>query len=253
MKKRYLTSLSLNVSGWLIALGFVLTVSVNASAQCTLVCNNLLQVSLDQDCEQEIEPDMILEGGGCPNGVLQVQAKINNVWVPSSGNFVANSAHINQTIQVRVRDLVSGNLCWGFIHVEDKLAPQLTCENITLSCAITTYSPAYLYDELGLDQAYPNVEENCSSTTQTYLDTWHDLTCTGTINGLTDISAYVQRVWTVVDASGNVATCTQFIYFARRHVGSVVFPSDVTVSCENPTTDPSELQLVLPNLQPAHG
>lgn len=240
MKKSYFTSFSLNVWGWLVALGFVFTLGVNASAQCTLVCNNLVQVSLDQTCESEINPDMILEGGGCPNGVLQVQAKINNVWVPSSGNFIANSSHINQTIQVRVRDLVSGNMCWGYIHVEDKLAPALTCEDITLSCAITTYSPAYLYDELGIDQAYPNVEENCSSTTQTYIDTWHDLTCTGTINGLTDISAYVKRVWTVVDASGNVANCTQYIYFARRHVGSVIFPADITVGCENPATGPAD-------------
>ncbi|HRI59030.1 MAG TPA: HYR domain-containing protein, partial [Saprospiraceae bacterium] len=240
MKKTNSTSFSSKVWGWLVTLGFVLTVSVNATAQCTLVCNNLVQVSLDQDCEQEIEPDMILEGGGCPNGNLQVQAKINNVWVPASGNFVANSAHINQTIQVRVRDLNSGNYCWGYIHVEDKLAPQVTCQDITLSCAITTYSPAYLFDQLGIDQAYPNVEENCSSTTQSYIDTWHDLTCTGTINGLSDISAYVKRIWTVADASGNVAICTQYIYFARRHVGNVVFPSDVTVSCENPVTDPSE-------------
>jgi len=240
MKKSYFTSFSLNVWGWLVALGFVFTLNVNASAQCTLVCNNLVQVSLDQTCESEITPDMILEGGGCPNGVLQVQAKINNVWVPSSGNFIANSSHINQTIQVRARDLVSGNTCWGYIHVEDKLAPALTCEDITLSCAITTYSPAYLYDELGIDQAYPNVEENCSSTTQTYIDTWHDLTCTGTINGLTDISAYVKRVWTVVDASGNVANCTQYIYFARRHVGSVIFPADITVGCENPATGPAD-------------
>jgi len=221
-------------------MSLALTVSVHVSAQCTLVCNNLVQISLDQDCEEEILPDMILEGGGCPNGVLQVQAKINNIWVPSSGNFVATSANINQTIQVRVRDLVSGNMCWGYIHVEDKLAPQLSCQDITLSCAITTYTPAYLFDELGIDAAYPEVEENCSSTTQTYIDTWYDLTCNGTINGLSGISAYVKRVWTVVDASGNIATCTQYIYFERRNVGDVIFPADITISCENPNSAPSE-------------
>lgn len=238
MKKTNSTSLVSNVWVWLVAGAIALTASVNVSAQCTLVCNNLVQISLDQDCEEEILPDDILEGNGCPNGVLQVQAKINGVWVPSNGNFIANSAHINQTIQVRVRDLASGNMCWGYIHVEDKLAPQVTCQDITLSCAITTYTPAYLFDELGIDEAYPNVEENCSSTTQTYIDTWHDLTCSGTINGLSDISAYVKRTWTVVDASGNVATCVQYIYFERRHVGNVIFPSDITVSCENPATTP---------------
>ena len=240
MNKTNSTPFSFNLCSWLLALAIVLTVSVNASTQCVMVCNNLVQVSLDQDCEQEIEADMILEGNGCPNGVFQVQAKVNNVWVPSSGNFVATSDHINQTLQVRVRDLVSGNMCWGYIHIEDKLAPLVTCEDITLSCAMTTYTPDYLFDELGIDEAYPNVEENCSGTTQTYIDTWYDLTCQGTINGLSDISAYVKRTWTIVDASGNVATCIQFIYFERRHIGDIVLPGDVTVSCEDPAVSPSE-------------
>jgi hypothetical protein len=240
MKKTNSTSF-FKLWGWLVALAVVLSTSISASAQCTMVCNNLVQISLDQDCEEEILPDMILEGGGCPNGNFQVQAKVNNVWVPANGagNFVATSDHINQTLQVRVRDLISGNMCWGYIHVEDKLAPVLTCQDITISCAVTTYTPAYLFDELGIDEAYPDVDENCSATTQTYIDTWNDLTCTGSINGLTDISAYVRRIWSVVDASGNVATCTQYIYFERRHIGDVVFPADVTVSCESPSTSPS--------------
>lgn len=239
MKKAISTLFSLS-GAWLVVLAFVLTDGIPASAQCTLVCNNLVQVSLDGNCESEILPDMVLEGGGCPNGVLQVQAKINGVWVPASGNFVATSANINQTIQVRVRDLVSGNFCWGYIHVEDKLAPVITCSNITLSCAITTYTPVYLLDELGISEAYPDVEENCGSFTLTYIDTWNDLTCSGTINGLSDISAYVKRVWTAVDQSGNSSTCTQYIYFARRHVTQVLFPADITVGCENPVTTPDE-------------
>lgn len=238
MTKTNFTS-SPKLLGWFVTLAIVLTVSINASAQCTLVCNNLVQISLDQTCASELTADMILEGGGCPNGVFQVQAKINNVWVPASGNFVVTSANINQTIQVRVRDLVSGNMCWGYIHVEDKLAPVLTCEDITLSCAITTYTPGYLYDELGISAAYPDVNENCTNTTQTYTDTWYDLTCTATINGLSDISAYVKRVWSVVDQSGNAATCTQYIYFERRHINDLIFPGDITVSCEDGVTSPS--------------
>ncbi|MCB9306723.1 MAG: HYR domain-containing protein [Lewinellaceae bacterium] len=216
-----------------------MSINAGAYAQCTLVCNNLVQVSLDGDCASEVTPDMVLEGGGCPNGVLQVQAKINNVWVPASGNFIASAANINQTIQVRVRDLVSGNMCWGYIHVEDKLAPVLSCENINLNCAVTTYSPDYLLNELGFSQAYPVVDDNCGSFSLTFVDTWNDLTCSGSINGLSDISAYVKRVWTAVDQSGNQGSCTQFIYFERRHVTQIQLPGDITVGCENPVTTPS--------------
>lgn len=228
----------LNLWGWLLPVVLTVSTGVNATAQCTLVCNNLVQVSLDDDCASEVTPDMILEGNGCPNGNLQVQARINNVWVPSSGNFVATAANINQTIQVRVRDLNSSNMCWGYIHVEDKLAPVLTCSDITLSCAITDYEPDYLLNELNIQEAYPDVLENCGNFTLTYTDTWHDLTCVGTINGLSDISAYVVRVWSAVDQSGNPASCTQYIYFERRHVTQVLFPPDVTLDCENPQTIP---------------
>ncbi|MEI6411629.1 MAG: HYR domain-containing protein, partial [Bacteroidota bacterium] len=238
MKKSNSTLLT-NVWGLLLTLVFALSLSVEASAQCTLVCNDLVQISLDQDCETEVLPGMILEGNGCPNGNLQVQAKINNVWVPAVGNFVATSANINQTIQVRVRDLISNNFCWGHIKVEDKLAPIIDCSPVTITCAITDYTPNYLQNVLNITAAYPNVDENCGNVTLTYLDTWHDLNCTGTINGLSNISAYVVRKWTAVDQSGNSAICQQFIYFERRHVYDVKFPADITVDCSNPNTNPS--------------
>src|SRR5690349_6281135 len=132
MKKAISTFL---IQGWrvLILTVFLISATTTSHAQCFLACNDLIQVSLDENCEAEIQPDDILEGNNCPNGNLHVQAKINGIWVPASGNFVATAANINQTIQVRVRDLNSGNLCGGLIHVEDKLPPQLTCTNITIN------------------------------------------------------------------------------------------------------------------------
>ncbi len=223
------------VWNYLLAMALVLTVNAAASGQCTLVCNNLVQISLDQDCTVEIQPDMILEGGGCPNGNLVVEMKINGAWVPA----IVNSSHINQTIQVRVRDLNSGNNCWGYMHIEDKLAPQLICTDLQLSCALTNYAPDYLLNTLDIDDAYPEVNENCGNYTLQYIDTYYDLNCADVINGQQDVSAYVKRVWTAIDQSGNQASCTQYLYFKRIHVGEVLFPSDVTVSCESPNTDPS--------------
>ena len=223
------------VWSWLFALVIAFSVTTSVSAQCVLVCNDLVQVSLDEDCEIQLQPDMILEGAGCPTGNLVVQMKVSGQWVPA----IVNGNHINQTLQVRVRDLNSGNMCWGNIHVEDKLAPQLTCADITLSCAISTYTPLYILDVLDVSDAYPMVEENCSSYTLTYTDTWTDLPCNGTINGKSNISAYIKRIWTATDPSGNFSTCTQFIYLARRDVSTVLFPADVTVSCTDPQTAPA--------------
>ena len=238
MKKANYTSFA-QVWGWLVAMALIVSVGTAANAQCILACNDLVQLSLDEDCTVEVLPDMILEGGGCPDGNLQVQAKVNGAWVPASGNFVATSANINQTLQMRVRDLISGNSCTGFMKFEDKLSPVLTCEDIFLNCAVTTYTPSYLDITLDIDGAYPLVDENCGPQTLTYADTWFDLNCTQTINGNSEISAYVRRVWTSTDPSGNQSSCTQFIYFDRVHVYDVSFPADVTVSCQNPVTTPS--------------
>lgn len=54
-----------------------------------------------------------------------------------------------------------------------------------------------------------------------------------------NLSAYARRVWTATDESGNKSSCTQYIYFVRKHVADVLLPGDVTVSCTNPVTDPS--------------
>ncbi|MBC7776834.1 MAG: hypothetical protein H7246_15485, partial [Phycisphaerae bacterium] len=228
-----------NLLGWTLALALSLSANNVTTAQCVMICNDLVQISLDDDCQVEILPDMILEGNACPNGVFQVQAKINGAWVPGSGNFVATSAHINLTLEIRVKDLVSGNICWGYAHFEDKLPPVLDCNDIFLNCAITNYTPAYILDVLNVSDAYPSVDENCTSTTLTYIDTWFDLGCSGTINGFSDISAYVIRKWTAVDQSGNSATCNQYIYFERRHGVDVIFPPDVTVDCTDPNASPS--------------
>lgn len=185
----------MRVYGGLLLLLLLMFSSISASAQCNLVCNDLVQISLDEDCEVAINPDMILEGGGCPNGNLIVEMKISNTWVPA----IAPSAHINQTIQVRVRDLISGNFCWGFVHVEDKLAPAITCVDIPLSCAVSDYSPDYLLNVLNINDAYPLVDENCGPFVLTHIDTWHDLPCNGVINGFTDVSAYVTRKWTATN------------------------------------------------------
>ncbi|MBK8555621.1 MAG: lamin tail domain-containing protein [Lewinellaceae bacterium] len=206
----------------------------------TLTCNDLVQISLDADCQTEILPDMILEGSyGCYDDyIVEIDKTLplgNGPWVPA----ILTAADIGKTYAVRVTHLVSGNMCWGNVSVEDKLPPVLVCNNLNLSCAIMDYTPAYLSNVLGVPNVYPTVTENCSSYTSNYSDTFFDLGCSGSFNGVSDLSAYVRRDWVVTDASGNQSTCTQYLYFKRRHVEEVLLPGDVTVSCSNPVTSPS--------------
>ncbi|MBK8968297.1 MAG: hypothetical protein IPM36_16850 [Lewinellaceae bacterium] len=185
------------------------------------VCNDNVQVSLDGDGVVEVEPDMVLEGT-YDEEFYTVAVYVNNV---SIGNTV-NCSHVGKTLQVRVTDNCTNNYCWGTIKVEDKWAPKLTCSNINVICAVTNYTPNYLQNVLGIQNAFPVVEENCPPATLSYVDDWVALTCDD------PYTARIHRTWTAEDASGNLGTCLQIIYLDRRHVTDVQFPADVTINCD---------------------
>ncbi len=225
------STFSSNVLSWFAALVVIFATAANAKAQCTLICNDLVNISLAENCSLTLLPDMILEGGGCPNGILVVEVDRvapfgNGPWV--TGNLTAGD--LNKTFAVRVRNTATpnGNTCWGMIHVEDKLPPVITCADISISCAITEYSPSDL-DDLGFAQAYPDVDDNCYTPTLSQTTQFFDLPC----GSQGDLSAYALRTWTAVDGSGNSATCQQYIYFERRHVYDVDFPEDITIHCDD--------------------
>jgi hypothetical protein len=102
----------------------------------SLVCNDNVQVSLNETCLSEITPDMILEAAdGCdPSFTVEV---VNNFGAPlATSPFVGNS-EVGNTYTVRVVETISGNFCWGSITVEDKLAPELTCPApISVPCTV---------------------------------------------------------------------------------------------------------------------
>ncbi|HRI60599.1 MAG TPA: SprB repeat-containing protein, partial [Saprospiraceae bacterium] len=161
-----------------------------------LVCNDLLYVSLDADCTEEILPDQVLEGSYYCYDDYKVELDKtppygNGAWIPP---FV-DANDIGKTYAYRVTHLVSGTLCWGNIKIEDKLPPLIECSNITLNCAITTWTPEYLANVLGIITAYPNVSD-CSAASTSYIDTWTNLECDETINGQSNISGYISRKWT---------------------------------------------------------
>ena len=52
--------------------------------------------------------------------------------VPTSP--VVTQAEIGMTLIASVRDNISGNSCWTYITVQDKMRPTLVCEDMTISC-----------------------------------------------------------------------------------------------------------------------
>ncbi len=108
------------------------TMQFQLLAQTTLICNDLVFISLDEDCNVTVKSQMVLEGTYCCHDTYIVEIdKVapfgNGPWVPA----ILTNADIGKTYQVRVTDPVPNNKCWGNIKVEDKNPPDLNCTNAT--------------------------------------------------------------------------------------------------------------------------
>ncbi|MCZ2101129.1 MAG: T9SS type A sorting domain-containing protein [Chitinophagales bacterium] len=129
-----ITPLAFNIidaNGVTTTCAFNVVVNEYNSGNNALACNDLIQVSMDGDCEVEITPEMVLEGDhyGCFGKYVVVITGKNG---QNLGNKVTR-ANIGQRLEVKII-APDGNSCWGEILVEDKLGPQLVCGNIYANC-----------------------------------------------------------------------------------------------------------------------
>jgi len=196
---------------------FILTTADNLVSQnppCSLACNGSTQVSLDDNCEAMITPDMILndQNTSCPNGNYIVN--VSNVY-----GDIANpvtSPYIGQDLYVKVTDTNSGNSCWGNITLEDKLGPIIeSCPTapIEVSCSdLSAYEGPVYFDP-------------CEGYKEPVL-------LRETITPLSCDPLYVKtvtRVYTAYDSKNNPAPeCTITYNLLRIDFDDVNCPSDYT-------------------------
>ncbi len=115
--------------GLLISVLFFLLFVEKNNAQ-VLACNDLIFVSLDENCSYTLTPDDVLEGTILSNCVVELDKTPpfgNGPWVPA----VLSQADIGKTYLVRVTHIPSGNSCWGNVSCEDKLPPVLICNGLS--------------------------------------------------------------------------------------------------------------------------
>lgn len=211
---------------------------VSLSAQCALVCNSNLQISLPETGELTLDPALIAPTAAnlCP-GPLEL-----TLWLPSGQPILNNLISCSQagsTLTARVRHTASGNQCLTQIVVKDLFAPQLNCPARTIFCAQNTAPES---------MGYPEIFDNCTplyALNITHYDQEFNLPC-GTLQSGLPVTARIQRNWTVTDQAGNINTCAEQIWVKSASVDSVVFPlhldgfSDTTLSCGQ---DPNDLNL----------
>lgn len=206
-----------------------------------IACNDMMQVSLNQNCELWLTPNMVLAGqppicsdpNFYPLGTFYQVFMVTDAWgAPLSdlnsatpNIFEISGSYINQTLTVKIQDKVYKNSCWGKIVIEDKLAPVFNCPStpVQVFCTanLATVPP-------------PTVTDNC--------DPNPILTLIGqqTIdNNICDDGIYtVRRTYRATDNQGNmsVLNCVQNIDVVRPPVD---FPDDITWGCTQYSLHPN--------------
>lgn len=194
----------------------VLLIMLNfqANAQCALGCNNNVQISLDNDCQVTVTPDMILEGQGTASCNYTVEVlDANDNPIP---NAIVDGSYIGQTLKARV-STPDGNSCWGTISIEDKLKPVLDCADVVEISCYSTFNPSL-----------PGVTDNCDpNPTITILsDVTTDIDCNDP--NFPTLSAQRVITYRAEDASGNISnTCTQTVNYVRIGLGDITFPDNL--------------------------
>ena len=194
------------------------------STPTVVVCNDLVNVSLDADCVADIFPDEVLEGTyACFDDytvVITYPAGTNSYNPPNR----VDATHAGKTVKYTLVHALTGNACWGEIKVEDKLAPALDCPaDITIACSEST--DVTHTGDVGI--------QDCSTTT-TQID--EAITDNGECGSPRQI---IVRTFIVTDKWGNQAACTQTITVTPFDLNHVVFPADVTVNCESAYLNPN--------------
>ncbi|MBI1226945.1 MAG: T9SS type A sorting domain-containing protein [Bacteroidetes bacterium] len=207
-----------------------LSFNTSSFGQCTLACNDLINVSLPPEGFGVVTPNMVLDG----EETSCLGPKTVTVYSPEgeSLNDTVTCAQLNLILNVTVFDVNSGNSCWGTLFIQDYLPPIISCSDITVTCT-TDLSP----DSLG----YASVVDNCDSSP---ILTYTGLPVIQPCNS--QFSAILMRTWHAHDASNNYATpCVQKVFVKRPSFADIVFPLNLDgfqsppLECGNPNTDPS--------------
>ncbi|HSF89464.1 MAG TPA: hypothetical protein VLA46_08615, partial [Saprospiraceae bacterium] len=137
-------------------------------------------------------------------------------------------AQLGQELMVVVHELPTGNSCMSSIFIEDKLKPVLVCTSDTLPC--NTDIPT-----IDFESYIESVTDNCDSDPSL----WYSYVVQNLPCNAHHFTQQILVTWTATDDSGNSATCQDIIYLRKPALGQIVFPPNISISCVNADTDPS--------------
>jgi len=183
-------------------------------------CNANINISLDENCQVELTPDVLLEA---PDNTLSYRIFITSP-ADSTGNYSNNGTDKVTLLKRGIYEYsVIDNLentCSGQILAEDKLVPFFTSlpRDTFVSCAFDLL-------QVGLHTTAVTAMDNCDPVTITYLSSFLE-------NGVFPCdTSIIASLWQATDASGNAVIDTQRTVFIQPSIDQIIFPDDVVLSC----------------------
>ncbi|NNF34880.1 MAG: HYR domain-containing protein [Saprospiraceae bacterium] len=195
----------------------ILEVTLGDFVPNSIACESSINVSLPGDCDLEITPNHLLIGDpadGAPYAVMLTDEHDNVI-----PNATLTYAHVGQRVKAKLLDGCSNNSCWTWINVEDKLPPQIVCEDVTIAC--------HKLDEYDGPLAFDNCDIPVEVTLVNELTEMQDCD--------PDYGWIVRQTYIATDESGNESEpCEVTIYVERVELDSIKFPENLlTVDMTN--------------------
>jgi len=219
-----------------LALFFLFALVANQlQAQCSISCKNV-NISVGQSCEADLNWSTLAYLPSACNQSPQdedftiIMYELNGTLIDSSsnGNLVVDlHDHLNDSVMIEVYYTGTGgnnNFCWTNAFVEDKMPPQVTCRNDTVSCLD------------GIVEPFPDVVDNCSDSSEIDIivrNRSYQSVCDD------NFIKIMIREFQAQDGSGNLsAMCKDTIYFERIDTALIEPPinyeGNSALACDGP-------------------
>lgn len=190
-------------------------------ASCPMTCANLVNVAMSaNECYTSLSPEDVLVKlkNQCTTFGFNVTLSYPFGTHVLNGNDVDRS-HVNYTMVYTVSDGVS-NSCWGYIKVEDKSAPILSCHGTQrVSC----------YQLATLLSIKTQVIDNCSANNKASIENllFTDFGCDNVLG-----IGRINRTLRATDAWGNSSSCSDTIFILKDSIKNTMDPDFITLNCK---------------------
>ncbi|HRV87449.1 MAG TPA: HYR domain-containing protein, partial [Saprospiraceae bacterium] len=183
-----------------------------------LACHDHVNISLGSDCLRTITARDVLVNGsaGC------IDRYNCNVFLPNGLTPIPGATltyeNVGQTLTYVVEDIQSGGKCWGTLKLEDKLGPQIYCQNDTISCL-----------QMGEREDLVVITDLCQpfpTTTNILEKQWTDLGCDDR-----EFIGFLARKVRATDVWGNYAECRDTLFVRKETIDSLVCGPDTLIEC----------------------